>query len=98
MLYRAVEPQISAVEFSQTDGTVKMTYAQPILGPYGIQVGQNVQSVPIAFARIAKIEVYENAKVFVYGPGGHLERQILFGTIDDAKLFAQLVMSFKATR
>lgn len=94
ILYSAAAPQVTAVEF--TDDMVKISYNQPVFGPYGVVVSATPLSYPLTYHRIQRIEVYENNKIFIYGPSGTVEREILFNTLEDARRCAQLLLAFKA--
>ena len=64
------------------------------MGWYGVPAGSYQNETQIFFRNIDRMEVYENNKVFVYGPGGRID-QILFANQADAFQFHDLLESFR---
>jgi hypothetical protein len=92
----AFDPHVTGSEI--TDDYYRYQWQQNIYGAYGIPMGSVPGANQVFFNNVEKVEVYQNNKVFVYERGGRLKDQILFSTVDDAKRFADLVMSFRARR
>jgi hypothetical protein len=64
-------------------------------GAYARQLRES-QAIPgtqIFFEAIEEIEVYENAYVFVKNTGGGIITKVLFASLDDAKLFADALLT-----
>jgi len=91
VLTRAVEPRIAVVAVA--DDSLRYKWDQPIQGWYGVPAGSVQNETQIFFRNIERMEVYENNKVFVYGPGGRID-QILFSSQADAFQFHDLLESF----
>lgn len=93
VLNRAVQPHVTSVEV--TPDSLKYSWSQAIMGPFFA-----VQTLPgmvqILYSNIARVEVYDNNKVFVWAPGDARREELLFANLDDAKLFADLLLSLKA--
>jgi hypothetical protein len=92
VLTRAVDPRIAVVAVA--DDSLRYKWDQPIQGWYGVPAGSVQNETQIFFRNIARMEVYENNKVFVYGPGGRID-QILFPSQADAFQFHDLLESFR---
>lgn len=80
-LIRAVNPPVQTVELTNETLTYKW---HPLVG------------IQIFFIKLSRVEVYENHVVFLRGAGNEILGTIIYGTAQDAKLFADLVMSFRA--
>ena len=93
VMTRSADPRISVVD--ATDDGVRYRWDQVIQGWYGIPAGTVQNETQIFFKNIEKIEVYENNNVFVYGPGGRIDK-VLFSAQQDAFLFHDLLESFRA--
>jgi hypothetical protein len=94
-LGRAVEPRVT--DSQVTDDFYRYGWLQTVVGAWGVPMGAVPQGRQLYFVNIDKIEVYVNNKVFVY-EAGILKDQVLFGNLDDAKRYADLVASFRARR
>ena len=95
VMTRAIEPRIAVVAVA--DDSLRYKWDQPIQGWYGVPAGSVQNETQIFFRNIDKLEVYENNKVFVYGPGGRID-QILFPSQADAFQFHDLLESFRMYR
>lgn len=94
-LLRAIVPRITAVEVREDRVEFNWTETHP--GPFYVPV-TTAGLTQIYFGNIGRIEVYENFNVFVWGPGDSRVDKVLFTTLEDAKSFADLLMSFRAAR
>jgi hypothetical protein len=92
VMARAVDPRIAIVTVA--DDSVRYRWDQPIQGWYGVPAGSVQNETQILYRNIDRMEVYENNKVFVYGPAGRID-QILFGNQADAFQFHDLLESFR---
>jgi hypothetical protein len=92
VMTRSVDPRIVGVTVA--DDSVRYRWDQPIQGWYGVPAGSVQNETQIFFRNIDRMEVYENNKVFVYGPAGRID-QILFGNQADAFQFHDLLESFR---
>ena len=92
VMTRAVDPRIAVVTVA--DDSLRYRWDQPIQGWYGVPAGSVQNETQIFFRNIDRMEVYENNKVFVYGPAGRID-QILFGNQQDAFQFHDLLESFR---
>ena len=90
-LSRAIAPQIASAEV--TAETLRYEWTQTYLGPF-YQPVTTQHSAQIFFKNIARIELYENHKVFVW-ENNNRHYEIQFPGPEDAKEFADRVMSFR---
>ncbi|MBI3724418.1 hypothetical protein HY251_10760 [bacterium] len=93
---RAQDPKIMVCE--ATDDYVDWKWNQVIHGAYGIPVGTSPQNARIFYANLTKLELYENHNVYLYGPSDQLTAKVMYGNEGDAKLFMDLMASFRARR
>jgi hypothetical protein len=94
-LSRAAVPRVFRV--TVTDDLYRYDWQETLHGPYGIPVGALPRTTECYFLNIERVEVYANHYVFVWFPGGHVDK-VLFEKREDATHFADLVMSFRAYR
>jgi hypothetical protein len=94
-LSRAILPRVSAV--NATDDYVEYDWQQSHPGPFfaPIVTGNKTQ---IRYANIGRIEIYANNYVFVWWPGDQRRDEVQFANPEDARKFADLLMSFRAAR
>jgi hypothetical protein len=91
-LLRCINPQM--VEADVTNDYLHYRYRQVIAGiPTGVILEKR-----IFFVNVARVEVYTNNVAHVQAPGDHLITQLVFGNLEDARTFADLVMSFHRLR
>ncbi|MBI4586671.1 MAG: hypothetical protein HY717_21880 [Planctomycetes bacterium] len=96
VMTRASAPRINAVNVAED--FFNYHWQQPIIGPYGVHMGYTPSFMQIFYANIARLEIYENHYIFLRAPDDAIISQILFATDQDAKIYADLVMSFRARR
>ena len=91
-LLRCINPQIVGADV--TDEFLHYRYRQVIAGiPTGVILEERV-----FFVNVARVEVFTNNVVNVWASGNHLLAQLIFGNGQDARTFADLVVSFRALR
>jgi hypothetical protein len=97
-LLRSINPRIMEVQISQD--FLYYRYQQPILGPYGIPVGYAPALVEhqVAFLNVGRVEIFSNNLVLVRTSSDLILAQIVFGNEQDARTFADLMISFRAYR
>src|SRR5262249_3910312 len=93
VLSRAVNPHITDVEI--TDKFLRYRFQQTIVGAF-YQVSTTLSENRITFANINRVEIYDSHLVFVWHNNRSLMAQIVFASDEDAKLFADLIESFRA--
>jgi hypothetical protein len=91
-LLRCINPQM--VEADVTDDFLHYRYRQVIAG---IPTGAILEN-RVFFVNVARVEVFINNVANVWAPGNHLLAQLIFGNPEDARTFADLVMSFHGLR
>ncbi len=96
VMTRASAPRITSANVAEDFFTYIMQ--QPILGPYGIHMGYNPIPMQIFYVNIGRLEIYENHYVFLRAADDSIISQVLFATDQDAKTYADLVMSLRARR
>ena len=89
---RSINPQV--VDAEVTADFLQYRYRQAVMG---IPTGAILEN-KIFFVNAARIDVFENNLVNVYSSGSILLAQIVFGNTDDARIFADLVTSFRVRR
>ena len=89
VMLRAVNPQIQAVQLTQ-DGIV---YSGTRLLPMFVQAPAGRL---MAFTNISGVDVYANHTVYVKGAGGQATDIFVLASDQDAKTFADLLMSFRS--
>jgi len=90
-LSRAIAPQIASAE--ATAETLRYQWSQTHMGAF-YQVVTTQNAAQIFFKNIARVEIYANHKVFVW-ENNNRHYEIQFAGPEDAKEFADLVMSFR---
>jgi len=94
ILLRSVDPQV--IDASVTNDGLSYRYKAMIRTGLGIPVGwTDVQEKLIAFTNVSKVEVFENHTVYVRGAGGQVIATLVCASDQDAKTFADLLMSFR---
>ncbi len=93
-LMRSINPRVIDVQVAQE--FVNYRYQQPILGPYGIQVGMTMAENRVYFLNVSRVEVFENNVVFLRAANEIILAQLIFAKQEDAKTFADLILSFRA--
>lgn len=96
VLALAIAPRITSVDV--TNHAVRYRWHQTVHGPYGIPMGSVPHEGQVHFANVGQLQIYTNHWVFIWGPPGHLMDKILFQSHEEARLFADLVMSFRERR
>lgn len=86
---RARDPQIVNVEFDD----VGFIYTYNHLAPMTLIPIQAKMSV--LYDNLERLDLYENARVFLIGTGGHEMSAITFGSLGDAERWVDLVLSLK---
>lgn len=92
---RALNPHITVVDANEEFFCYGWT--ETFLGPFYTPVTASHKNT-IFYVNVSRIEIYENNNVFIWGPGDQRVDKILFGSLEDAKLFADCLTSLKATR
>ena len=91
-LLRALAPRIVAVDV--TEEFVRYRYRQEIAGiPTGVLPEQR-----LAFLNMAQVDIFSDNTVNILADNGQLLAQLVFGSRQDAELFADLVTSFRTRR
>ena len=94
-LLRSVNPQVLDVRVT-TEGFAYL-YKAMMRNGYGIPVGwTDMQAKLIAFTNVSKVDVFENHTVYVRGAGGQVIDTLVCASDQDAKAFADLLMSFRS--
>jgi hypothetical protein len=93
-LSRSINPRVIDVQIAQE--FMHYRYQQPILGPYGIQVGATVAENRVHFLNVSRVEIFETNVVFLRAANEIILAQFIFANQEDAKTFADLILSFRA--
>jgi hypothetical protein len=93
VLARAIEPQIALVE--PKDDSLHYRWNQTHLGAF-YQTVTIPNDTLIFYANLSRIELYENSYVYLYAPNDSRVDKVRFASLEDAKRFSDLVMSFRA--
>ena len=89
---RSINPQVTESEV--TDDFLQYRFRQAIAGfPTGAILENRMH-----FLNVGRIEVFENNLVIVRTAGDIVLAQFVFGNTPDAKMFADLLASFRARR
>lgn len=96
VMARSINPRVTSVEV--TDEFVLYRYQQPLHGPWGIQTGTIPGENRIFFAHIGGVDIYENHLTQVRTAEKRVLGQLVFATDQDARAFADLLMSLRAQR
>jgi hypothetical protein len=89
---RSVNPQVTESEV--TDDFLQYRFRQAIAGfPTGAILENRIH-----FLNVGRIEVFENNLVIVRTGGDAVLAQFVFGNYQDARMFADLLTSFRAQR
>jgi hypothetical protein len=91
-LLRALAPRI--VDVDVTEDFLRYRYRQEIAG---IGTGA-LPEQRLAFLNMARIDIFPDNTVNILADNGLLLAQLVFGSRQDAELFADLVTSFRARR
>ncbi len=81
VLLRSINPQIDEVTVTEEFLNYRLQATIIILRLY--------------FGKVGGVQLFENHAVFVQADGGQYIAQLFFATAEDAKLFADLLMSFR---
>ena len=95
VLNRALDPHITTVDI--TEAYLQYGWTGTYVGPFWNPITTSHES-RIYFANVARVELYANHNVFVWGPQDQRVDKILFATSEDACLFLDCLMSLRATR
>lgn len=93
LLARSVEPQVGMVEVK--DDALHYRWNQSSLGAFYQTVTTSIDT-EIFYANLNRIEIYENHNVFIWGPNDARVDKVRFATAEEARKFADLLMSFRA--
>ncbi len=93
-LSRSINPRVIDVQVTQE--FVNYRYQQPILGPFGAQVGTTMAENRVHFRNVGRVEIYDTNVVFLRAANENILAQFIFANQDDAKTFADLILSFRA--
>ena len=89
---RSVNPQVTESEV--TDDFLQYRYRQIIAGfPTGAILDNRIH-----FLNVGRVEVFENNLVIIRTGGDIVLAQFIFGNYQDARMFADLLASFRAQR
>ena len=89
---RSINPQVTETEV--TDDFLQYRFRQAIAGfPTGAILENRIH-----FLNVGRMEVFENNLVIVRTAGDIVLAQFVFGNNPDAKMFADLLVSFRAQR
>ncbi|MGH2628729.1 MAG: hypothetical protein ACRDHY_18990 [Anaerolineales bacterium] len=80
-----------------TDEVLKVKAQQTTIGMFYQAETRQLEN-DVYFPTVEKVDIYENNWAYVYVTGGRLVLQVLLVTPEDAKSFADLVMSFRDQR
>ena len=95
-LGRAVAPPIGSVEV--TSHALTYRWHQTLHGPYGIPMGSVPHDTQIHFANVINVQIYTNHWVFIWGHPQRILAKVLFASGEDARTFADLVLSMREHR
>ncbi len=93
-LSRSINPRVIDVQVTQE--FVNYRFQQPILGPFFAQVGVQMAENRVHFVNVSRAEVFENNVVFLRAANEIVLAQFIFANQEDAKTFADLILSFRA--
>src|SRR5574341_532302 len=93
-LSRSINPRV--IDVQVTREFVNYRYQQPILGPFGAQVGVTMAENRVHFQNVSRAEIFETNVVFLRAANENILAQVIFANQDDAKTFADLILSFRA--
>jgi hypothetical protein len=96
VLFRSINPRVTSVEV--TDDFLHYRYQVPLIGPFGAQVGSTMSENRVFFVNVSRVEVFANNLVFLRTSAEQIIAQVVFGNIEDAQTFADLVLSFRTAR
>jgi hypothetical protein len=80
-----------------TDEALKVKAQQTSMGMF-YQIETRQLENEVYFPMVDRVDLYSNNWAFVYSQGGRLSLQVLLSTTEDAKSFADLVMSMRAAK
>lgn len=92
VLSRALNPRVIAVDV--TEDVVRYRY--PLSYLMGYPSGTTTLEKRIIFPQVSRIDIFDNHVVFVRGTDEGVLAQLAFTNAPDAKMFADLVLSFGA--
>ena len=94
-LSRSINPRVVDVQVAQE--FVHYRYQQPIPGWfYGVPVGVTMAENRVHFANVSRVEIFETNVVFLRTANDIILAQLIFANQEDAKTFADLILSFRA--
>ncbi len=94
-LSRSINPRIIDVQVAQE--FVHYRYQQPIPGWfYGVPVGVTIAENRVHFLNVSRVEIFETNVVFLRTANDIILAQFIFANQEDAKTFADLILSFRA--
>ncbi len=95
VLTRASNRPITIVDI--TESYLQYSWNESYLGPfYNVITAHNENR--IYFANVARVEIYENNNVFIWGPRDQRVDKILFLNAEDARLFTDCLLSLREAR
>src|SRR5262249_21560636 len=80
-LLRSVNPAIQSVDITEDFLRYRLNVA--------------IYEFQLFFGNVSRVEIYDNNFVFIRGHGDQIMAQIFFATAEEAKTFADLLMSFR---
>jgi len=78
-----------------TDESLKVKSQQTTLGLFYAPETRQLEN-EVYFRAVERVDIYSNNWAYVYASGGRLVLQVLFKTLDEAKILADLVLSLKS--
>jgi len=93
VMNRAVNPHVTAVDV--TDEYLRYAWIQTQMGPFYTEINTPAEN-RIYYVNLARVEIYQNFNVYVWGPQDSRVDKVMFSNMEDAKLFADCLMSLKS--
>jgi hypothetical protein len=96
-LLRSVEPQVIEVSVTNEGLSYRYKEVRRVRGviPFGPLGWGDSQEKLLAFTNVSKVDVFDNNVVYVRGAGGQVIAQIACASPQDARAFADLLMSLR---
>ena len=92
VLSHAINPRV--IDLDVTEDVVRYRY--PLSYLMGHPCGATTLEKRIVFPQVRRIDIFDNHVVFVRGTDERILAQFAFANAQDAKMFADLVLSFRA--
>ena len=94
LIANAARPRISYADVE--DEYYEFQTEQVIHGAYGVPTGSTGTKFRVEFTTVGEVRIYENDVVYVLNTDSSFVHLIQFAKQDDAKRFADFVMSYRA--